>query len=148
MLPSCCWRCVLNWSRFHCVGKILKSFPSQIRVFIQGKLWSISELLCSAVYDLSFISKINRTALSCLFFVISVRCCCVEFPPRYRSCLLAQGNMLRLVLCLVRTELKLRRFCKPTFMVFKSGACCKYVTSIHEYHKLSQARIYLLELSV
>ena len=38
-------------------------------------------------------------------------------------------------LCLVRIELKLRRFCKPTFMVLNSGACicCKYVTSIQEY---------------
>ena len=34
---------------------------------------------------------------------------------------------------LVRIELKLRRFGKPTFMVLKFGACCKYLTSIHEY---------------
>ena len=38
-------------------------------------------------------------------------------------------------LCLVRIELKLRRFWKPTFMVLNSGACIcgKYVTSIQEY---------------
>ena len=30
LLPSCCCGCVLNCSRFLCVGKILKSFPSQI----------------------------------------------------------------------------------------------------------------------
>ena len=57
----------------------------------------------------------------------------MEFPRRYRRCLLPQGNMTRLALCLVRIELKLRRFRKPTFMLLKSGACCKYLTSIHEY---------------
>ena len=30
LLPSCCCSCVLNCSRFLCVWKILKSFPSQI----------------------------------------------------------------------------------------------------------------------
>ena len=30
LLPSCCCGCVLNCSRFLCVWKILKSFPSQI----------------------------------------------------------------------------------------------------------------------
>ena len=54
------------------------------------------------------------------------------------------GNMLRLALCLVRIELKLRRFRQPTFMVLKCGACCKYVTSIHEY----LISFYWLELSL
>ena len=40
----------------------------------------------------------------------------MEFPRRYRSCLLAQGSISRLTLCLVRIVLKLRRFRKPTFM--------------------------------
>ena len=80
---------------------------------------------------LSFISKLySCTALPCLFFVISFRCCWVEFPRRYRSCLLARGNISRLALCLVRIALKLRRFRKPTFMGLKSGTCCKYLTSI------------------
>ena len=30
LLPSCCCGCVLNCSRFLCVGKILKNFPLQI----------------------------------------------------------------------------------------------------------------------
>ena len=30
LLPSCCCGCVLNCSRFLCVWKIFKSFPSQI----------------------------------------------------------------------------------------------------------------------
>ena len=139
---------------------------------------------------LSFFSKINCTALPCLFFVISFRCCWVQFPRRYRRCLLARGNISRLALCLVRIALKLRpgsdavlhvsrieckwgrtkdfahlhsirfmwstalelglrRFRKPTFMGLKSGPCCKYLTSISWVsHKLSQAGIYWLELSV
>ena len=32
-----------------------------LAVFVQGKLCSISKLLCRAVYDLSFISKINAS---------------------------------------------------------------------------------------
>ena len=114
-------------------GKFWRAFHRKLAVFVQGKLCSISKLLCHAVYDLSFISKINCTALPCLFFVISFRCCCVEFPRRYRSCLLAQGNISRLAWCLVRIVLKLRRFRKPTVRVLKSGAWCKYLTSIHEY---------------
>ena len=89
LLPSCCCGCVLNCRRFLCVGKILKSCPSQISSIVQGKLCSISKLLCRSVYNLSFILKINCTALPCLFFVVSFRCCCVEIPRRYRSCLLA-----------------------------------------------------------
>ena len=89
LLPSCCCGCVLNCSRFLCVWKFWRAFHRKLAVFVQGKLCSISKLLCRAVYDLSFISKINCTALPCLFFVISFRCCCVEFPRRYRSCLIA-----------------------------------------------------------
>ena len=130
LLPACCCRCVLNCSRFLCVGKFWRAFHRKLAVFVQGKLCSISKLLCCAVYDLSFISKIICTALPCLLFVISFRRCSVEFPRRYRSCLLAQGNISRLALCLVRIELKLRRSRKP--MVFKSCACCKYPRSIQE----------------
>ena len=96
LLSACCCRCVLNCSRFLCVGKFWKAFHRKLTVFVQGKLCSISKLLC-AVYDLSFISEINYTALPCL--VISFRCCWVEFPRRYRSCLLAQGNISRLAWC-------------------------------------------------
>ena len=46
----------------------------------------------------------------------------------------------------MRIKLKLRRFCKPTFV---GVYCCKYLTSISRVsHKLSQASIYWLELSV
>ena len=91
---------------------------------------------------ISFISKINCTTLPCLLLVVSFRCCLVEFPPRYRSCLRTHGNISRLALCLVRIEMKLRRFRKSRFIGFKSGAGCKYLTSI------SQASIYRLEISV
>ena len=142
LLPACC-RFVLNCSRFLCVGKLVKSFPSKLAVFVQGKLCSISKLLCRAVYDLSFISKINCTALPCLFFVISFRCCWVELARRYRSCLLAQGNISRLAWCLMQIVLKLRCFRKPTFMVLKSGAWCKYLTSIHKYLIISHKPVFI-----
>ena len=99
-------------------------------------LFKVSYVLfqnCSVVLFMIFLSFPNCTALPCSFFVISFRFCWVEFPRRYRSCLLVYGNMSRLAFCLVRTELKLRRFRKPAFMLLKSGACCKYLTSIHEY---------------
>ena len=60
----------------------------------------------------------------------------------FRSCFLKHGNISRLAFCSVRIERKLRRFRKPTFFGFKSGAGCKYLTSI------SQASVYRLELSV
>ena len=66
-IPACCCRCALNCSRFLCVGKFWRAFHRKLAVFVQGKLCSISKLLCRAVYDLSFISKINCTALHCLF---------------------------------------------------------------------------------
>ena len=102
------------------LGKCWRAFHCKLAVFVWGKLCSISKLPCRAFYDLSFILKINCTALPCLFFVISFRCCWVEFPPRYWSCLLTQGNISRLALYLVRIVLKLRCF----RMVLKSGACC------------------------
>ena len=61
----------------------------------------------------------------------------------YRSCLLLQGNISRLILCLVRIELKLRRFRKPTFIGLKSGAgCTTYLTS-----KLISGVVYLTSIS-
>ena len=143
LLPACCCRCLLNCSRFLCFGKFWRAFHRKLAVIVQGKLCSISKLLCRAVYDLSFIPKINSTALPCLFFVISFRCCWVEFLRCYRSCLLSQGNISRLAWCLVRIVLKLRRFCKPTFMVLKSGAWCKYLTSIYEYLMISHKPLFI-----
>ena len=135
LLPACCCHCVLNWSPFLCVGKFWRAFHRKLAVFVQGKLCSISKLLCRAVYDLSF---------PMLFFVyISFRCCWVEFPRHYRSCLLAQGNISRLAWGLVRIVLKLRRFCKPTFMVLKSGTWCKYLASIHEYLMSSHKPVFI-----
>ena len=52
------------------LGKFLRAFYRKLAVFVQGKLCSILKLLCRTVYDLSFISKINCTALPWLFFVI------------------------------------------------------------------------------
>ena len=45
----------------------MKNFPSQLVVFVQGKLCSVSKLLYRAVHDwLSFISNQKLTALLCL----------------------------------------------------------------------------------
>jgi len=61
---------------------------------------------------LSFLSKINCTTLPCVFFVISFRCCWVEFRRRHRydACLLTLANISRLGFCLVQIALKLIRF--------------------------------------
>ena len=63
LLRACCCRCVLNCSRFLCVGKFWRAFHRKLAVFVQGKLCSISKLLCRAVYDLSFISNV------CSYFI-------------------------------------------------------------------------------
>ena len=61
LLPARCSRGV-----FPVLGKIFKNFPSQIVVFVQRKLCSISKLLYRAVYDwLSFISNRKITTLHC-----------------------------------------------------------------------------------
>ena len=105
------------------LGKFWRAFCGKLVVFVQGKLCSISK--CSVVLFmigfLSFISKIKCTALPCLFFVISFRCCWEEFPQWYRSCLLTQGNKSRLALCLVLIALKAKVL---------SQACTTYLTSI------------------
>ena len=105
---------------------------------------ALSYCLC-----LVFFPKINCTALPCLFFVISFRCCWVEFPRRYGSCLLTQGNISILALCLVRIALKLARFRKPTFIGLKSGAGrTTYLTIISRVsHKFSQVLISSHKLS-
>ena len=59
LLPACGCDCVLNCSRFLCVGKFLRAFQRKLAVFVQGKLFSISKLLCRAVYDLCFILKFS-----------------------------------------------------------------------------------------
>ena len=61
------------------------------------------------------------------------------------SCLLTQGNISRLALCLVRIALKLARFRKPTFIGLTSGAgrttCIsqlsqEYLTSSHKFSQV------------
>ena len=69
-----------------------------------------------------------------------------EVPRYYRSCLLSQGNISRLTLCLVPIELKLRRFRKPTFIGFEIR--CELQVSQEYLTSISQASIYRLELSV
>ena len=132
LLPSCCCGCVLNCSCFLCVWKFWRVFHRKLALFVQGKLYSISKLLCRAVYDLSFISKINCTALPCLFFVISFRCC-----------------LIVLVFSADWTEAKTLLQAHIHGFEFR----CVYMLQVcHEYsrvsHKLSQASIYCLELSV
>ena len=106
-------RCLLNLQSFSLFnfGKI---FRRKLVLIVQYKLFPFQN--CSVVLFmigfLSFILKINGTFLPYLFFVISFRCCWVEFPRRYqyRSCLLTQANISRLGLCLMRIALKLTRF--------------------------------------
>ena len=75
-----------------------------------------------------FESKIYCTALPCLLFVISFRCCWEEFPRRGKVTYI----QTRLVFSAGYTEA--RRFRNPTFIGFKSGAgCTTYLSS-----KLSQ----------
>ena len=88
----------------------MKNFPSQLVVFVQGKLCSISKLLCRAVNDwLSFISNRKLTALLCL----------VSFPLFHlgvaeRSFLGEKRQYIsRLALCSVRIALKLDAFVSP-----------------------------------
>ena len=114
------------------LGKFRRAFLRKLAVLVQGKLCFISKLLCRAAYDLSFILRINCTALPCLLSVFSFWCCWVELPRRYRSCFTRASNKSRLALCLVRIVLKLRRFRKPTFMVLKSCVWCKYLAGIRE----------------
>ena len=49
---------------FSVLGKFWRAFHRKLAVFVQGKLCSISKLLCRAVYDLSFVSKIALLCLS------------------------------------------------------------------------------------
>ena len=59
LLSACCCRCGLNCIRFLCFGKFLRAFHRKLAVLVQGKLCSISKLLCRAVYDLCFIPKFS-----------------------------------------------------------------------------------------
>ena len=90
------------------LGKILKNFPSQLVVFVQGKLCSISKLLCRAVYD-SFISNRKLTALLCLVCFLLFHSGVAEqsFPGEERQ------HISRLALCLVWIALKLDAFASP-----------------------------------
>ena len=56
-----------------------------------------------------------------------------RFPRLYRSCLLERGNISRLALCLLRIELKLRRFRKPTFMGLNPVRVASISRVFHEY---------------
>ena len=120
-------------------GEFWRAFRRKKAVFVQGTLCSISKLLCRAVYDRPFISKIIKLHCSALFVL------------RYFIQVLLSGvssalqELFTRPLCLVRIELKLRRFRKPTFMVLKSSAfiCCKYVTSIHEHLISSRKPVFI-----
>ena len=101
LLPARCSRCV---------GKILKNFPSQLVVFVQGKLCSVSKLLYRAVYDwLSFISNRKLPALLCLvcFLLFHLGDAERTFLGEERH------HIYRLALCLVQIAPEARRFRKP-----------------------------------
>ena len=84
---------------------------------------------------LSFISKVNCTALPHLFIQVLLN--------RFSLARKDNIHVSRLALCLVRIALKLRRFWKPTFIVCKSGVgCTTYLTG-----KLISGVLYLTSIS-
>ena len=60
-------------------------------------------------------------------------------PGPHLSSRSGSATVSRFTLCLVRIELNLRRFRKPTFIGLKSGASCKYLTSISQTSKYLSA---------
>ena len=103
----------------------MKNFPSQLVVFVQGKLCSVSKLLYRAVFVwLSIISKskINCTALACL---ISVHSGVAE-----RSFLGEERHHIyRLALCLVQIALKLDAFASPHSLGLNPVRVAPHLTS-------------------
>ena len=155
LLIGCCRRCLQIAAVFPLLGKFWRDFGSELIVFVQGKLCSILRLLCCAVYDwfsfFHFENWLHRFTMFVLCYFIQVLRSGVS--SAIGSCLLTQGNISRLALCLVRIALKLARFRKPTFIGLKipvrvapriSQLSHEYLTSSHKFsqvltssHKLS-----------
>ena len=125
----------------------MKNFPSQLVVFVQGKLCSVSKLLYRAVYDwLSFISNRELTALLCLvcFLLFHLGVAERSFLGEERQ------HISSLALCLVQIALKLDAFASPHSLGLNPVRVAPHLTS-KDWHKLSQASIsgiYWLGLSV
>ena len=126
----------------------MKNFPSQLVVFVQGKLCSVSKLLYRAVYDwLSFISNRKLTALLCLV-------CFLLFHSRVAErSFLGEERHHRLALCLVQIALKLDAFASPHSLGLNPVRVASHLTSkLSQESRLAQAltstRVYRLGLSV
>ena len=121
----------------HCVGRILKNFPSQLVVFVQGKLCSVSKLLFRAVYDwLSFISNRELTALLCLVCFLLFHSGVAE-----RSFLGEERQHIsRLALCLVQIALTLDAFASPHSLGLNPVRVAPHLTSkLSQESRLAQA---------
>ena len=111
----------------------MKNFPSQLVVFAQGKLCSVSKLLYHAVYDwLSFIS--NRelrelTALLCLVCFLLFHSGVAEWSFLGEE----RQHISRLALCLVQIALTLDAFASPHSLGLNPVRVAPHFTS-----KLSQ----------
>ena len=81
-------------------------------VFVQGKLCSISKIVCRAVDD--WFSFFYYFVCSLFFYKLLGS---GVSPAR-------KGNISRLALCLVRIVLKPKRFRKPTFISSQFGVGC------------------------
>ena len=104
----------------------MKNFPSQLVVFVEGKLCSVSKLLFRAVYDwLSFISNRESTALLCLVCFLLFHSGVAE-----RSFLGEERQHIsRLALCLVHIVLTLDAFASPHSLGLNPLRAAPHLTS-------------------
>ena len=131
------------------LGKFSRAFRLKLVVFVQGKLRSI--LNCSFVlFMIVFFLGLSCRKLTARFalFDLCILCHFIQVlqsgvSSAIGSCLLTQGNITRLALCLVLIALKLARFRKPTFFGLKSGAgrTTYNLTISRVSHKFSQVLI-------
>ena len=115
----------------------MKNFPSQLVVFVQGKLCSVSKLLYRAVYDwLSFISNRELTALPCLVCFLLFHSGVAE-----RSFLGEERQHIsRLALCLVQIALKVDAFASPHLLGLNPVRVAPHLTSkLSQESRLAQA---------
>ena len=115
----------------------MKNFPSQLVVFVQGKLFSVSKLLYRAVYDwLSFIWNRELTALLCLV------CFLFHSGVAERSFLGEERQRIsRLALCfIVQIALTLDAFASPHSLGLNPVRVAPHLTSeLSQESRLTQA---------
>ena len=115
----------------------MKNFPSQLVVFVQGKLCSVSKLLYRAVYDwLSFISNQELTALLCLVCFLLFHSGVAEWSFLSEE----RQHISRLVLCLVQIAMKLDAFASPHSLGLNPVQVAPHLTSkLSQESRLAQA---------